>query len=215
MTTREFSVYLGAIIALFAGLLYWLISSPAPASPAHGTETTVVKVILKNGHGSGVHVGGGYILTAAHVVQNNKTATLKTKDGNTRQADVLWSNADYDIALLRTKDTTLDAATLDCRVARLGDAITSYGNPMNVEFASAYGRIAGEPRGFGPWRSVFVTDITTVMGQSGGPVFDADGLLIGITVGVMGVPLGFSHSLAGYGFVVPSRSVCELLAREA
>ncbi|MNU08146.1 hypothetical protein D3C72_2540600 [compost metagenome] len=51
------------------------------------------------------------------------------------------------------------------------------------------------------------------MGQSGGPVFDEDGKLIGLTVGVMGAPLGFSMSLVGYGFVVPSRTVCDLLAR--
>lgn len=215
---REFLFYFAAIVALFLLLLAWLFSTPeaiarfaAPDYPK--TETTVVKVVLENGHGSGVSLGNGYILTAAHVVNDAKTATLKTKDGKTRQAAVLWANTEYDIALLRSQDGNMDAASLDCRVAQLGDTIISYGNPLNVEFASAYGRIAGEPRKFGPWQSVFVTDITTVMGQSGGPVFDADGRLIGITVGVMGAPMGFSHSLVGYGFVVPSSSVCELLAR--
>lgn len=210
---REFFAYLFAIVALFLTLLYWLTAHPVPASTYPRTETTVVKVLLKNGHGSGVSIGNGYVVTAAHVVQDSKMVMLKTKDGRSRPADVLWSNTDYDIALLRTKDTTITAADLDCRVAQVGDAITSYGNPLRVEFAAAYGRIAGEPRSFGPWRSVFVTDITTVMGQSGGPVFDADGRLIGITVGVMGAPMGFSSSLVGYGFVVPSRAVCDLLAR--
>lgn len=215
---KEFAFYLGAIVALFLLLLGWLFSTPEAiarfAAPDYlKTETTVVKVVLKNGHGSGVSIGNGYVLTAAHVVQDSKTATLKTKDGRNMEAAVLWSNKEYDIALLRSRYGNMDAAALDCRVARTGDFITSYGNPLNVEFAAAYGRIAGEPRKFGPWQSVFVTDITTVMGQSGGPVFDADGRLIGITVGVMGAPMGFSHSLVGYGFVVPSSSVCELLAR--
>lgn len=215
---KEFAFYFGAIVALFLLLLAWLFSTPEAiarfAAPDYlKTETTVVKVILKNGHGSGVSIGNGYVLTAAHVVQDSKTATLKTKDGRNMEAAVLWSNKEYDIALLRFEGAQIDAASLDCRVAQLGDTIISYGNPLNVEFASAYGRIAGEPRAFGPWQSVFVTDITTVMGQSGGPVFDADGRLIGITVGVMGAPMGFSHSLVGYGFVVPSQAVCELLAR--
>ncbi|MGN7750552.1 S1C family serine protease [Sinorhizobium sp. 22678] len=215
---KEFAFYFGAIVALFLLLLAWLFSTPEAiarfAAPDYlKTETTVVKVILKNGHGSGVSIGNGYVLTAAHVVQDSKTATLKTKDGRNMEAAVLWSNKEYDIALLRFEGAQIDAASLDCRVAQLGDTIISYGNPLNVEFASAYGRIAGEPRAFGPWQSVFVTDITTVMGQSGGPVFDADGRLIGITVGVMGAPMGFSHSLVGYGFVVPSRAVCDLLAR--
>lgn len=211
----EFRFYLAAIVALFFLMLGWLYANPAYAPEYIKTETTVVKVVLKNGHGSGVAIGNGFILTAAHVVQDNKMVMLKTKDGRTRPADVLWSNTDYDIALLRTKDRSLDTAELVCSVAPTGAAITSYGNPMRVEFAAAYGRIAGEPRSFGPWRSVFVTDITTVMGQSGGPVFDAEGRLIGITVGVLAAPLGFSSSLVGYGFVVPSSSVCELLARGA
>lgn len=209
---REFSFYLAAIVALFILLLGWLYANPGMATyPA--TESSLVKVQLKQGHGSGVHIGNGFIVTAAHVVKGVTTVTLKTKDGKTRPADVLWANTDYDIALLRTDDTKLAAASLDCRIAPEGATIISYGNPLQVEFAAAYGHIAGSPRKFGPWHSVFVTDITTVMGQSGGPVFDEGGKLIGITVGVMGAPLGFSMSLVGYGFVVPSRSVCDLLAR--
>ena len=208
----EYRYYFSAIIALFILLLAWLYANPGLPT-YQPTESTVVKVVLKQGHGSGVSIGGGYVLTAAHVVKGVNTVTLKTKDGKTREADVLWANTDYDVALLRTSDTKLEAASLDCRIAPEGASIISYGNPLQVEFAAAYGRIAGSPRKFGPWHSVFVTDITTVMGQSGGPVFDEDGKLIGLTVGVMGAPLGFSMSLVGYGFVVPSRTVCDLLAR--
>lgn len=50
--------------------------------------------------------------------------------------------------------------------------------------------------------------------MSGGPVFDADGHLIGITVGGLLAPIGNSASLTGIGFIVPSKSVCELLARD-
>lgn len=182
-------------------------------APTGNTETTVVKVILKNGHGSGVSIGNGYFLTAAHVADGNKTVTLKTKDGKTRKADVLWINAAYDIALLRSDDLSIPAAALSCNVAPAGETIISYGNPLMVEFVAAYGKIAGEPRKMGLWQSVFITDTTTVMGQSGGPVFSADGRLIGITVGVMAAPLGFSASLIGYGFVVPSSEICGLLAR--
>lgn len=183
------------------------------AAPA--TEAATVKVILKNGHGSGVHIGNGFVVTAAHVAGDAATVELKTKDGKTRPADVLWINKTYDIALLRTSPEMLPGASLDCRIAAKGEAITSIGNPLAVEFVTATGKIAGEPRSIGPWKSVFVTDITTVMGQSGGPVYSADGELIGITVGVMSVPLGFSSSLIGFGFVVPSHEVCALLGRTA
>lgn len=198
------------LLALFAALkLVWASTIPAPVS----LEQSVVKVMLKRGHGSGVSIGNGFILSAAHVVDDAKTVTLKTMDGKTRPADVLWTNTEYDIALLKTDGAGLASAPLDCRRAKAGTAIVSYGNPVNIEFASAYGRIAGEPRKHGPWRSVYVTDTTTVMGMSGGPVFSTDGRLIGITVGVMGAPMGFSVSLVGYGFVVPSQAACGLLAR--
>ncbi|MEV4606224.1 trypsin-like peptidase domain-containing protein [Neorhizobium sp. LMR1-1-1.1] len=181
------------------------------AAPA--TEAATVKVILTNGHGSGVHIGNGFVVTAAHVAGDAATVELKTKDGKIRPADVLWVNKTYDIALLRTSPEMLPAAHLDCRTVSAGTVIEAIGNPLSVEFISAYGKIAGAPRAQGPWKSVFVTDITTVQGQSGGPVFGPSGDLIGITVGVMGVPMGFSASLVGYGFVVPSTEVCALLGR--
>lgn len=183
------------------------------AAPA--TEAATVKVILTNGHGSGVHIGNGFVVTAAHVAGDAATVELKTKDGKSRPADVLWVNKTYDIALLRTSPEMLPAAHLDCRTVSAGTVIEAIGNPLSVEFISAYGKIAGSPRAQGPWKSVFVTDITTVQGQSGGPVFGPSGDVVGITVGVMGVPMGFSASLVGYGFVVPSTDVCALLGRVA
>ncbi|MNW21895.1 hypothetical protein D3C71_2230660 [compost metagenome] len=51
------------------------------------------------------------------------------------------------------------------------------------------------------------------MGQSGGGTFADNGDLIGITVGVMAAPIGFSGSLVGFGFVVPSADICGLLGR--
>ena len=150
----------------------------------------------------------------AHVVGDAKEVQLKAKGGALRKADVLWANKANDIALLRTSSAGLGSANLVCRSVKAGDAIVAYGNPLKIEFVAAYGKIAGDPRETGPWKSVYVTDITTVMGQSGGPVYADNGDLIGITVGVMAAPIGFSGSLVGYGYVVPSTAVCELLARK-
>ena len=161
----------------------------------HDTETAVVKVSRGGGHGSGVHIGDGYILTARHVV-----------------------DAAYDIALRKVKEPVAGSAHLDCRTAAVGTEIIAMGSPMTIDFVSAFGRIAGEPREVMGLKSVFVTDITTVMGMSGGPVFDRQDNLIGITVAVMTAPLPtgpdrYSPSLVGFGFVVPSSAVCNLMAR--
>lgn len=215
---REYAKFSCVAITTLLALVGMVLSGReylVSAAPAMATETAAVKVEVTGGHGSGVSIGNGFVITAGHVAKGSKTVTLKTKDGKTRQADVLWINEEYDIALPHSNDKTMDAAKLDCRVAHIGEYITSYGNPMKVEFSAAFGRIAGEAVAYGPWKSVVVTDMTTIMGMSGGPVFDADGHLVGITVGALVAPIGKSASLAGLGFIVPSKSVCDLLARGA
>lgn len=209
VSPRAFLVALFLVIAATSAAAYALL--PPPNLPA--TESATVKIELENGHGSGVHIGDGFIVTAAHVVGDAKEVQLKAKGGALRKADILWVNKANDIALLRTSSDGLGAAKLACRVVKAGDPIVAYGNPVQIEFVAAYGKIAGDPRETGPWKSVYVTDITTVMGQSGGGTFAENGDLIGIAVGVMAAPVGFSGSLVGYGYVVPSTAVCELLGR--
>ncbi|MGM4911416.1 trypsin-like peptidase domain-containing protein [Rhizobium sp. 768_B6_N1_8] len=202
----------------------------APGQPVHTTitntivqappttsEDSVVMVNVEGGHGSGVHIGNGFVITAAHVASDNKEVELKTTDGKTVKAEVLWVNKAYDIALLRTAGKVGGQSSLDCRVPHLGDEIQAAGNPLNLEFVSSFGRIAGNARAADPWREVVITDITTVMGQSGGPLFGKDGRVVGIVVGVVPAPLkngeGYVPSLTGFGTAVPASAVCALLGR--
>lgn len=181
--------------------------------PTPATDAATVKINLPDGLGSGVSIGNGFIVTAAHVVGDAKEVGIKERDGVETTADVLWVNRVYDIALLRSP-LKIPAADLSCRTARVGDAITAIGNPLGLEFISTAGKIAGEARQFGDtWKSAFVTDLTVIMGNSGGPAFDEYGKLIGIVVGVLGVPVGEGKSYLGLSTVVPSSVVCSLLGR--
>lgn len=201
---RSIAVALVAIIALVFGAYAY-----TPAAPTLPGST--VKIVLDAGHGSGVHIGNGYIITAAHVV-GDKIPKVKLDDGSEQDAVVMWTNRAHDIALLRTA-STMSASALDCRVAANGERVTAKGSPTVLEFVSSAGRIAGAEREFGPWARVLPVDMTIVMGMSGGPVFAADGRVVGISVGVLVASLGFTPSLTGFGAVVPSAAVCELLAR--
>lgn len=201
---RSIAVALVAIIALvFGAYAYTPAATPLPGS--------TVKIVMEQGHGSGVHIGNGYIVTAAHVV-GDKTPRIKLDDGSDQEAVVMWTNKAHDIALLRTA-STMGASALDCRVAANGEHVTAKGNPTVLEFVSSAGRIAGTEREFGPWARVLPVDMTIVMGMSGGPVLARDGRVVGISVGVLVAPVGFAASLTGFGAVVPSAAVCELLAR--
>lgn len=205
---RSIAVAVLAMIALLVGAFAY---TPAFTSAAPILPGSTVKIVMEQGHGSGVHIGNGYVITAAHVV-GDKAPTIKLDDGSEQDAEVMWTNKAHDIALLRTA-STMSASSLDCRVAANGEHVTAEGNPTVLEFVSSAGRIAGAERTFGPWVRVLPVDMTIVMGMSGGPVFAADGRVVGISVGVLVAPVGFAASLTGFGAVVPSAAVCELLAR--
>lgn len=208
MKKRVFA-YAAAAIAAVVLLSSYTIPRHSP-SPL---ESTVLKVEIPNGHGSAVHIGNGFVVSAAHVAGTAKTVKLRSEGGKAVEGTVLWVNTAYDIALIKTDKDAFGSALLSCSSAQRGETITAMGNPLGIEFVSSTGRIAGKAREVGPWKSVFVTDMTVVMGMSGGPVFNDAGEVIGITVGVMAANMGFSSSLLGFGYVVPSFEVCGLLAR--
>ena len=214
MKRRTLTAYiLAGVLALgggaFAGAPYVM-----PAKPA--TFDAVVKVIRPNGLGSGVSLPGGVILTAAHVVRGAQTVSLKMSDGKTAPAEVMWVSPEYDIALLHT-DAVIPATHLACNEAAVGTEVRAVGAPLGVEFISSYGRIAGKPRQIGPVKSVLVTDITTIMGNSGGPLFDDAGDVVGVVSMIMLVPKAPSDAPTptGFGFAVPTSVVCKLIGRMA
>ncbi len=174
----------------------------------------VVVIQRPLGLGTGFSIGNGLIVTAAHVVDGAKTVSIKDVDGNIRMAHVDIVDNATDLAILSTQHR-IPAAELDCRTARVGEAITAIGTPLGLEFITAQGRIAGAARKVGGTNAL-VTDIVTIMGMSGGPLF-ANGRVVGVNHAVMIAPLtgpmGQVPSLAGFGFVIPSSDVCALLAR--
>ena len=166
-------------------------------------------------HGSGVHIGNGYILTAAHVTSKiGGVVGVKTKNGSTIKAVKLWSNADYDVALLRTnsdRSAGLGSAYLDCSGAQVGDHIYAIGSPGILEFVTTYGRVAGEAKNFNPFEVLVPMDITVSGGSSGGGVFNTDGYVVGIAVGGMLDSYQGNSYGSGYTFMVPSEAICMLM----
>jgi S1-C subfamily serine protease len=199
-------------------------NSEAKTSPGDA----VVIVELGTGHGSGAHIGGGLILTAAHVVAHEGAITVRDRTGAKSKASVLWSSPQKDIALLKMSDKgaakAMPKAELFCGNLNEGDYVMLLGNPLGDEFIAGFGQIAGAARKVGKVDSAYVVNMAIVMGQSGGPLFH-DGKIAGVASMVMAAPMetmdrdgkknGFSHSIIGYGYAVPSSVVCDLLARGA
>lgn len=189
------------------------------STPSHAPENIagpVVKLMYGGGHGSAVHIGGGYLVTAAHVVDGQTgNAKAKFSDGGEHKATVLWINNQYDIALLRLDDGDLEAANLSCRVPALHENVTAQGNPLFMENITTRGWIAGGPLSLaGTWLSVVPMSLPLAGGMSGGGLFDEAGNLVGILVGVPLQPIGFGGAtFVGLSFAVDGKTVCDLLAR--
>ncbi|MBZ9984912.1 serine protease [Mesorhizobium sp. BR-1-1-8] len=194
---------------------------------------SAVRIELAAGLGSGVYIGNGVVITAAHVVADAPRAVLGSDGqggnvygaptvrlisdlGDVQDGEVLWINKEYDIAAVRpTNSRRFTAASLACREPDLGEALVAEGNPAGVQFIQMHGFVSGDTRPFLPnWKSGFVTDMTVISGMSGGGIYDQFGAVIGITVGAFD-PHGSQGQTAqgGMGFAVPSSVVCSLLGR--
>jgi len=188
----------------------WSVFDEAKTQVAGST----VKVLIGGGHGSGTHIGNGYIVTAAHVTDGAKGIKVKGDTGLIVDAELLWQNTAYDVALLRIKEVDrFSASPMSCRSPDVGEEVTAKGNPLALEFITTKGRIAGSVRQVGPWKTVVVVDLTIVQGNSGGGLFDKDGNLVGVNVGLMVSHVGLSPSLVPVTYAVPASTVCYLMAR--
>jgi S1-C subfamily serine protease len=198
-------------IAAFFTFPLWLPAIQHQFPPAPAIAATV-KVTTATGHGSGVHIGNGLILTAAHVVAKHDTATVKTTD-DTRGAEVLWASAAYDVALLTTSSSDLQSLPLSCVTPDVGTPVTAYGNPLGMEFVRTSGQVVGPVGSALGIPGAYPVDMTIIPGMSGGPLVDLHGQVVGISVAVMTFPVGFGSQLTGIGMAVSGEAVCELMGR--
>jgi S1-C subfamily serine protease len=212
---RAREIIAALLVATFCGVALVFLAADMLSRGAPQAGATVM-VVTESGHGSGVHIGNGYILTATHVIGKAENVTLKTDKGAKLEAAVLWSNSAYDVSLLRIAEPrALKSVPLSCRTPPVGEHVSVEGNPMKLEFQTTWGRIAGKTQvGGDMWKAVYVLDATIAPGVSGGPVFDSNRNVVGIAVGTMVSGFGpFTRTGPAYSFTVPSRMVCNLMGR--
>jgi serine protease Do len=165
-----------------------------------------VKIETASGHGSGVHIGKGLVLTAAHVVEDATSFEIKTDAGEKLTGEKLWSSKDYDLALLRVgKSAGFGSTPLSCRDAFQNEPIYARGNPYMEEFLTVWGHADGKSTYPDlPVKGTARASMFFMPGMSGGPVLAANGDLLGI------VSMGGSLPVGVY---VTAPTICALLAR--
>jgi serine protease Do len=175
-------------------------------------STSTVRVVIPGGHGSGSHIGGRLILTAAHVVEGRQSIEVETEDGKKMPARVLWIAKAFDVAVITYDGPLIPAVQLSCAPLKQGDAITAYGNPGDIRFAKFNGFVSTKASERAIWRVAHVMDMTGVPGISGGGVFNMAGKLVGVFVGGYSTPFA---PVSGITLMVPASEVCKMMGRGA
>jgi len=157
----------------------------------------------RRGHGSGVIVRPeGLIVTNAHVATFTPIQ-VGLWDGTHAQADLIARDVLRDIAVLRLSRTGLPSATLaDSDQARVGELVIAVGNPLGFIGALTTGIVhsIGRVPGLGPMKWI-QSDVRLAPGNSGGPLANARGHVLGVNTMVAG----------GIGLAVPSNTVSRYL----
>lgn len=160
--------------------------------------------------GSGVIIKqAGYVVTNYHVVQGASVIeVLFSETKNKVQAKLVGSDRKTDLALLKIKNS-LSRSPLDFGNSdklRVGDIVLAIGNPFGYAHTVTSGIISAKGRviGAGPYDSFLQTDAPIHPGNSGGPLIDIRGRVIGINSAV-------SAQGAGIGFAIPSNIVQDVV----
>lgn len=165
--------------------------------------------------GSGMIVDpNGYILTNAHVIGDGEydKITVSLIDGSTIEGKVLWYDATLDLAVVKVEKTGLPAVELgDSDELMVGEPAVAIGNPMtlDLERTVTQGVISGLNRSITfengtTIKPLIQTDASINSGNSGGPLFNAEGQVIGINTAKM-------STAEGLGFAIPINTAKSIL----
>ena len=161
--------------------------------------------------GSGVVINyDGEILTALHVVEGSKSIEIIFADGTQSRAIITVSQPENDIAVLTPEQPPtlfLPATISGLGATRIGDEVFAVGNPLGLTGSMSAGVISGFDRSFTPEDSEFSLDgliqfdAAVNPGNSGGPLLNRYGQVIGIVTGLVN-PTNQDFFI-GIGFAVP------------
>jgi periplasmic serine protease, Do/DeqQ family len=172
---------------------------PPGTSPRGGP----MREIPAHGAGSGFIVSGdGYILTNAHVVQGVDEVTVKLIDKRKYTAKVVGYDTRTDIAVIKINASKLPAVTIgDPDRLRVGEAVVAIGSPFGFENSVTSGIVSAKGRSLPSESYVpFIqTDVAVNPGNSGGPLFNLKGEVVGVNSQIYSRSGGYQ----GLSFAIP------------
>ncbi len=164
------------------------------------------------GVGSGFIIDDdGYIVTNNHVIEGADEVTVRLNDGREFEAEVVGYDDKTDLALLKISGDDLTVSEFgDSDDARVGDWVVAIGNPFGLGGTATVGIVSARSRDIqsGPYDDYLQIDAPINRGNSGGPVFNTEGEVVGVNTAIFS-PNGGS---VGIGFAIPANMVRDIVA---
>lgn len=168
--------------------------------------------------GSGFVISAdGYVLTNYHVVKEVSNITVFFSDGTSYDAAVVGGEEENDIAVLKINATGLQPVVLgDSSSIEVGENVYAIGNPLGeLTFTLTGGLVSAKDRSVttsdGTVMNMIQTDTAINSGNSGGPLFDQYGQVVGIVSAKLSNSNNSSSSVEGLGFAIPLNDVKDMV----
>ena len=150
----------------------------------------------------------GYIITNCHVVAGADTIEVALFNGDTFRAELVGSDSSFDIAVLRIAANGLPAVSVgDSDALKVGEEVVAIGNPLGeLTFTMTNGILSALDREIntdGNPQNMLQTNAAINSGNSGGPLFDMDGNVIGVTTAKYSGSTVTGTTIEGLGFAIP------------
>lgn len=172
----------------------------------------------KQGTGSGFLISAdGYVATNYHVIEKAAQVEVIPHGGEPMKAKIVGADSSNDVALLKVEGTDMPCVTLGSSDAlSVGDQVSAIGNPLGeltatltVGYISAKDRIVDTD---GTVINMLQTDAAINSGNSGGPLFNMNGEVIGITTAKYSGNSNSGATIEGLGFAIPMDDVVGILS---
>ena len=186
------------------------------------TEITTTNVwgqpVSQAAAGSGfVITSDGYILTNYHVIEDADSIQVAFVDGTTYDATLVGGESENDIAVLKIDATGLTPVIIgDSDNVKVGEQVVAIGNPLGeLTFSMTSGIVSAKDRSItmenGNVMNMIQTDTAINNGNSGGPLFDMYGQVIGITSAKLSGSSSSQATIEGLGFAIPINDIKDMV----
>jgi len=178
------------------------VPAPAPRQQApRGRRAVPQEQEVQRGVGSGFIISAdGYVLSNAHVVDGADEVYVTLTDKREFKAKVIGADARTDVALLKIEGSKLPVVAIgDSDKIRVGEWVIAIGSPFNLENTVTAGIISAKSRDTGDYLPLIQSDVAVNPGNSGGPMINMRGEVIGINSQIATL----SGAYNGISFAVP------------